>query len=303
MKTSRGIFFIILLSFALILTSCHSASTDTQPMDNGVRYRNAWYVADDGWVYQFDNQYVKTEYDYGSQATDHWPFSFKGVNLRYRYNEDFTLQLEDRAPGDRVLANICELGSSDSQVERKDMDKIADILDYDLAGTRLTTDEMLALTTEDLDFEYLDPEIFLEVMHECLKKEPGTIGPYPSIPSHGLFTEPIYLAGYKFQVGLLGGFGTIDVLIFDVLYRTGDGLTDYVQLYDLVRDGEASEEQIRLLQILQELETGITQNNDHQYMIDTYGNAVVAGVDLSRLYLMVENIVNLEYSEYIVLPQ
>jgi hypothetical protein len=91
--------------------------------------------------------------------------------------------------------------------------------------------------------------------------------------------------------------------MFDVLYRTGNGLTDYVQLYDLVQKGEASEEQIRLLSTLQDIEQGVTENNDHRYRFDALGDEVIANVDLSRLYAMLENILKLNYGQYVVLPQ
>ena len=93
------------------------------------------------------------------------------------------------------------------------------------------------------------------------------------------------------------------MLMFDVLYRTGDGLTDYVQLYDLVKNGEASEEQIQLLNALQEIERGIVENNDLQFKRDEFEDEVIDDVAFSRLYVMLKNIMELNYGQYVVSPQ
>ncbi len=87
--------------------------------------------------------------------------------------------------------------------------------------------------------------------------------------------------------------------MFDVLYPTGDGQTDYVQLYDLVKNGAASEEQEELLDTLQRIERGVAENNNHRQFYDELGDKVIAGVSLARLYTMLDNIVKLEYSQYL----
>ena len=268
----------------------------------------AFHIADDGWVYVFDNQYIEGSEDYGSQDNGHYPFGFRGINLRYRYNDGFTESFEDMDDdGNKITQTMLQstliLGRSDSQAERQDMDKIAEYLGYTREGTHLTTSELLALTVEDLDFKYIDAEMFLDLMHECLTSENDPHGGYRGIPTWGLFTEPQYIDNYKFQIGLIGGFGRVEVILFDVLYRTGDGLTDYVQLYDLVKNGEASEEQIQLLNTLQEIERGIVENNDFQYRIDEFKDKVIDDVAFSRLYVMLKNIMELNYGQYVVYPQ
>jgi hypothetical protein len=273
-----------------------------------LRYRKAVQKNDDGWVYVFDNQYLDTDNDYGSNAPNRVPFTFKGINLRYRYNENYTevIQIPDEN-GNMVTKTVLQStllrGHSNSEEEQRDMTKIAEYLNYDRKGTSLTTAEMMALTPEDLALECIDGEMFINLMRACLTSNDVPLGEYPSIPSYALLTEQVYLDEYKIQVGLLGGFGTVEVMMFDILYRTGDGLTDYVQLFDLVRDGEASEEQIRLLDTLQQIENGIVQNNDLQYGEKEYGDAVIAGVSFARLYTMLENIENNEYMQYVVYPQ
>lgn len=305
MKIRSCSLFPLLLAFLLLLSACSSESSDPEPK---LQYRMAYHIANDGWVYVLANQYLDTDTDYGSGAPDRWPFAFRGVNLRYRYNEGFTetyTSTDDKGNvvTRTVLQSTLLLGSSDSQAERQDMDTIAKYLGYDRAGKLYTTAELLALTPEDLQFTYLDPNIFLDLLQECLASENEPHGGYSGLPSWALFAEPIYLDDYTFQVGLIGGLGTVEVLMLDVLYKTGDGLTDYVQLYDLVKAGTATEEQVALLNTLQEIEQGVAANNDLQYGVDTYKDSVIANVKLSRLYGMLKNIAESNYGQYVVHPE
>lgn len=305
MKARYHSLLLLMLSLLLLLSACSTDSSEPKPI---LEYRIAYHIADDGWVYVFTNQCLDTDTDYGSGAPDRWPFAFRGVNLRYRYNEGFTetyTSTDDKGNvvTRTVLQSTLLLGSSDSQAERQDMDTIAKYLGYDRAGKLYTTAELLALTPEDLQFTYLDPNIFLDLLQECLTSENEPHGGYSGLPSWALFAEPIYLDDYKFQVGLIGGLGTVEVLMLDVLYKTGDGLTDYVQLYDLVQAGTATKEQVALLNTLQEIEQGIVENNDLQYGVDTYKDSVIANVKLSRLYGMLKNIAESNYGQYVVHPE
>ncbi len=305
MKIRSCSLFPLLLAFLLLLSACSSESSDPEPK---LQYRMAYHIANDGWVYVLANQHLDTDTDYGAAANDRCPFAFRGVNLRYRYNEGFTetyTSTDDK--GNTVTRTVLQstllLGSSDSQAERQDMDTIAKYLGYDRTGKLYTTAELLALTPEDLQFTYLDPDMFLGLLQECLTAENNPRGEYYNLPSWALFAEPIYLDDYKFQVGLIGGLGTVEVLMLDVLYKMGDGLTDYVQLYDLVQAGTATEEQVALLNTLQEIEQGIVENNDLQYGVDTYKDSVIANVKLSRLYGMLKNIAESNYGQYVVNPE
>lgn len=299
----KRVFSIILgLCIApLLLVSC--SSEDNKPE---LRYRIAYRVMDDGWVYVFDNQYREGEFDYGSHSETRSSFSFHGINLRHRYSQDYTEVIEIKdASGKTVTQTVPQsvliLGDSDGQAESGDLDKIADYLSYQRDGTYYTTEELLALTPSDLDFSYIDAEMFLELMGECFAADPIPLGPYVNMPSWALFTEPEYVNDYKLQIGLIGGFGTVELLMFDVLYRTGEGLTDYVQLHDLVREGAATDEQVALLELLREIESGVVASQDLQWQHDTYGEKEVAGVSLARLYAMLKNIGADNYVNYLVM--
>ena len=305
MKARRYSLLSLILVLLLLLSACSPSDTGEAEGNPVLQYRAAHYIADDGWVYVFANQHLENEPDYSSDAETRCPFAFRGINLRYRYNEDFTrtYEYEDDEGNlitETVLQSVLGLGESDSQAERQDMDTIAKYLAYDRKGRHYTTAELLALTPEDLQFTCLDPDLFLGLLRECLTSENSRRGEYYNLPSYALFTEPIYLDDYRFQVGLIGGLGTVEVLMLDVLYKTGDGLTDYVQLYDLVKAGTASEEQVTLLNTLQKIEQGVVENNDLQYGVDTYRGSVIANVKLSRLYGMLKNIMEDNYSQYLI---
>lgn len=299
----KRVFSIILCVcvISLLLVSC--SSEDNKPE---LRYRIAYRVMDDGWVYVFANQYMEGDFDYGSHSETRSSFTFYGINLRYRYSQDYTEVIEIKdASGKTVTQTVPQsvliLGDSDGQAESGDLSKIADYLSYRRDGIYYTTEELLALTPSDLNFSYIDAELFLELMGECFAADPMPRGPYVSMPTWALFTEPEYVNDYKIQIGLIGGLGTVEMLMFDVLYRTGEGLTDYVQLHDLVRDGTATDEQVALLELLREIESGVTASQDLQWQHDTYGEKEVAGVSLARLYAMLKNIGANNYVNYLVM--
>lgn len=308
MKALHRSLSTLILVLLLLLTGCGAEGSGAVTKEPKLQYRRAFHITDDSWVYVFINKYTEGVADYGSSDPACIPFIFRGINLRYRYSEDFTRTHEyEDAKGNLITETVLQstliLGESNSQAERQDMDTIAKYLGYDRTGKLYTTAELLALTPADLQFTYLDPDMFLGLLQECLTAENNPRGEYYNLPSWALFTEPIYLDDYKFQVGLIGGLGTVEVLMLDVLYKTGDGLTDYVQLYDLVKAGTATEEQVTLLNTLQEIEQGVAANNDLQYGVDTYKDSVIANVKLSRLYGMLENIMENNYGRYVVDPQ
>ena len=307
-----------LLSFLLILSIligvlCSCSESDPGPLSSGEDdvdqiYRVACHIDEDGWVYVFTNSYLEGDADFGSQAETYYPFGFMGINLRYRYSDAYTTEIETKnAKGEKVLQTVLQstliLGNSDDQAARGDLEKISEYLGYSRDGHYYATTELLDLTPEEIGFTCIDPEMFLDLLHECLASESVSLGPYPAIPSWALFTEPDYLSNYKIQVGLIGGLGTVEVVVFDVLYRTGAGVDGYTQLYDLVQDGSATDEQVELLRILREIEQGVVSTDDLQWNVGEYGDMEIAGVSLRRLYTMLNNISRNEYSDYLVHTQ
>ena len=89
------------------------------------------------------------------------------------------------------------------------------------------------------------------------------------------------------------------MLYIDVLYKTGSEYDAYIQLSDMVDSGEASEEQLKLFEKIQDISKGIVEENNFTYKED--GENVIADVDISRLYNFLTDIENSNYTKYIVM--
>ncbi len=294
--------------FGVTLTSCNvqenkeNNKNETQE-DAGLSWgrKSAMLETDDGWFYVFYHNFNKdSQVDNGLI-----PYQFFGVNLKYRYHEDYVTTIQYESNGQlvekEVPAVIQILGESNSTAIKLDMDEIADVLKY--SGGEITNEELLSLTTDDLTFEELDEKMFLDLIREALTGEPHKEGKYGYLPGYALLEEKQYLNGYKFQIGFIVTVGCLDAVVIDVLYQTGSGYDEYVQLSDMVASGTATQEQIELYQFIENIENGMLENNDCLYLssIDSVAYEF-SNIDISRLNLFLENIEQGAYSDYIKYP-
>ena len=95
--------------------------------------------------------------------------------------------------------------------------------------------------------------------------------------------EPQWTDGYRFQIGCLMSSGCVDELFIDVLYRTGEGYKDYVQLSDLVEDGTATPEQQEAWALIQTVAEQIKEEEYFPARSDLYRDKTLAGIDFNRL--------------------
>ena len=300
----KKIFLIMFVAFwGLGLTGCSNdknVETTTEAASEPWAFgeKKAIIEDDSGWYYVFTYTYKKEGFDLEELV----PYNFFAVNLRYRYNDDYTTIGTITENGEvkeiTVPLPIQILGLSNSEKIHNDMLEIASILKY--SGGEVTNEDLLKLTKEDLSFEELDEDIFLNLISTALNGEPHKEGDYLDLPNYALLSEQEYLSGYKFQIGFLTSIGCIDKIFIDVLYRTGDEYNDYVQLSDMVDSGTATDEQLKIYNLIAELSKGIVNENNLLYMKNELENAGIEGVDMSRLGLFLENIHNGEYDQYIV---
>ncbi len=241
MKIKKPVLIFIILS--LLITPLYSCNKKA----SGSFVKSAWEMTEDGWVYIFN--YDDT-YD-GKHSSDMIHYSFMGINLRYRYDDDYIQTIVHDAsdspggvPFTQRLIPSCLIAGSGPEAEARDMELINNgILD---PNKDLTNEELLALDPDDYEFESIDKKMFFRLIHEALTGDPPENkqdSSYWDKPAWALYSEQMYIDDYKIQIGFIQSMGYIDEVYIDVLYPTGDGYCDYVQLSDMVEDGSATKEQ------------------------------------------------------------
>ncbi len=156
---------------------------------------------------------------------------------------------------------------------------------------------MLSLSTDDLEFKSIDENLFIRLVQEALTGEACVPGNY-TIPEYALLAEPDYEDDYSIQIGFMAVMGRVDVMLIDVIYPTGTGKYDFVQLSDMVENNTATDEQRELYSVLNNIAQGIVESGNMQYGFNEFENQVIAGTKIERLYTFIDDIVNGNWANY-----
>lgn len=238
-------------------------------------------INDDGWVYTFEHFYMKEQINDAGII----PFTFSGINLRYVYND----------AGDMVW----QLGGENSSVDEKaDLEKIADLLDYQ--NHTVTPDDLKELDVDDIELSVIDENMFVDLVHQALESEPHKESSKYLLPTYAILAEREFIDNYKFQIGFLSEMGCIDVIYIDVLYKSDEANCGYIQLSDLIDANSASAEQISAFNLISDISQGIVVNNDLMYDENENKHSIIGDIDFSRLYTFLEDIGNNDYMMYII---
>lgn len=291
----RVLSYIIVLS---LLFSCVCESGCQNNKDIGFPcYKNvARQCNDDGWVFTFVYEYEKENVD---KIDGLVRFYFNGINVRYRYSDDYvesyTAENKDGSKEKHEYRSGVLIWGR-SQETAADSAKIDELLENS------DRDSLLALDPDSIEFTSLDKEMFFKLMRDALTGKPQAESnnqTYWDLPSYAALTEAEYLDGYKFQVCFLNETGLVDVCYIDVLYQTGPGVMDYVQLSDLVENGKASEDQAQCFREIQKIAKQIESEDSFITGMDQYKNVKWGDIDMQRLSIFLNNINNGDYSRYL----
>lgn len=237
-------------------------------------------IRPDGWVYSFKYQYMKS----GEISDTQVPYSFSGINLRYRFPKDQAVQ-----------------GSQPIQMLSND-DAVC-LNDYLRGARKKAPDELAADALDTLTFSELDKDMVIRLKNQALSAETHREGKYPDLPSYAMLNEQYFLDGYEFQIGFLSSVGCVDVIYIDVLYEQSSAAGGYVQLSDLVENDTASDAQKQAMQNLNDISAGIVRDNDLLYGKAQYSLNEGGELDYSRLYTFLRNIEHGKISDYILKMQ
>ena len=255
----------------------HQEQTDKNTMSS-VRDIYDWMNEEDGWFYKYVEEINQNLY---RQARK----SFLGINLRYRYQDDFGrtiyFQETDAAGVLRYYRafrqdGILLFGESDST--RHDAEALKRIwTEYPDVGIR-PFDEVEEYG--ESHFTALDPQIGKKLTKSFFEARDQ----YSAKPEYAMEVEPAWQNGYKFQIAFVMEQGNIHEIYIDVLYQTGEDPRDYDQLSDLVQAINASPEQAEAFTLLQKIRYNIKKQARFTAGADSYKTASLAGLDFSRLY-------------------
>ena len=296
------------LAAILVFTGCASVQPVSEKLNIGIRpnavskksssdfpvYKNvARQICDDGWVYTFVYEYEKENVE---KIDGLVKFYFYGINVRYRYADDYYETEKDGIPGTAAPYRTGMLIWGRSKETASDSAKIDALLE------KSDKESLLALDPKSIEFTSLDKDMFFRLMREALNGKPQAESgdqTYWDYPFTGPLTEKEYKDGYKFQVCILLETGLIDVCYIDVLYKTGSGQSDYVQLSDLVTKGTATDEQVKCFRKLQQIAKLIEEKETLMAGADQSENAKYGDIDMQRLSDLLSNLHNGKFEQYL----
>lgn len=297
MKKRIAVFIIMIIS--VLFSAC--GSRNDEDLEISFYRKVARETLDNGWVYTFVNDGLKDETE---DDSDLIKYRFFGMNIRYKYDDNYIQKVirtpdskNEAAPYTEITVRPFLMLGEGSQVQKEDMELIAEILD-----SKNSVDDLLALDPNDYDFKEVDKEMFFRLMRTALTGEPqkeGTDITYWEKPSYAFLNEQAYIDGYKLQIAFLQETGCVDELYIDVLYQTGEGYNDYVQLSDMVDNNTATAEQKQAFDMILKIVDDIKENENYIYNADEYKNKTIGGVDFSRLYVFLNNIHENKFEPYI----
>ena len=292
-------FISILIVTATLLTALTSCSQESKKAAFFIK--SAWEATDDGWVYvmNYEDFYKPGNHD---DLIKYW---FYGFNVRYRFNDDYITTVykpsEDPSRGSGVTSVIVPsvlLAGGGPDKEKRDMQ----LINGTILDSGQSVDELLALDPDDYAFESIDKDMFFRLLHECLESEipeDRQDQTYRDKDVRNLLTEQMYIDGYKFQVGSVNvSLGYVGVVYIDILYRTGDGYKDYIQLSDMIDDGSATDEQREIFSKLQKIAFDCMEEDSYIANADSYRKDKTGEVEFERLYKMMQNIHINNYGQY-----
>ncbi len=283
----------LLLIMCVLFTACSNNSDPSHSDEsnfNVIFFRKvAREVYDNGWVFTFVNEGYK---DTSRDSTNLAQYSFYGINIRYKHDDAYIhTYLRERPNGTRYyeyVAPPCLIFGEGSEAEKRDVQKVQQILDH-----TKTPEEILATNPDDYDFEVLDKDMFFSLIRKAITGQPqkeGTEVSYWEKPIYAFFTEPEYKDGYKFQIAFLHETGCVDELFIDVLYETGEEYDAYIQLSDLVSNGEATNEQKEAFALITSVTSAIKEDESFITECESYMRKSIGNIDFSRLYDFLYNI-------------
>ena len=283
-------FAIDVLLMAMLFSACENKEETHQNNTIPFIRKIASEMNDEtGWYFQFF-------YEASRENPSERVYAFRGINLRYRYHEDYwsvDYQQDQDQEGKPIYEQIRYKAGSlmfgeGGEAQQRDRKIMRQIM-----NNARTPQELLAENPDNYSFETIDKDMFFRLMKKALSGSEAPWGDneaYGYLPEWSVKVEPEYLDGYKLQIIFVMNNNFVSEVYIDVLYKTGENYNDYNQLSDLIDAGEATQQQTEAFSLISSARQKIKAENCFIAGIESYRNQNVGGIDFSRLAAFLEAI-------------
>ncbi|MBQ6196003.1 MAG: hypothetical protein IJK47_01040 [Lachnospiraceae bacterium] len=255
-------------------------------------------AAGDGWITTFEYEDAKDRSE--APDSDSYPrYDYTICNVRHWDNDPVLIYMRPPHQTGIKSGQYRDAGYvSDAGALERDLDKIAGILK---TGTK--PEELLALDPASIEFEALDKDQFFRLMRTALTediREPDRQRSFDGLGDENYYREMVFLEGYIFRVSLLWGWGFMDEVFIDVAIGNEN---DYVLLSDLVEQGKATAEQQEAYALMRQIAENLKGREfEPNYGAEAYKDTVIGTIDFSRLYDMMNYLMDNIWPEAYDLP-
>ncbi len=287
-------------------TTVTEGTTVTETSEGSIKGKHNRYqisaregdAAGDGWITTFEYEDSKDRSE--APDFDYYPrYDFKICNVRHWDDDPSIISMYSPYQIGRQSKQYRNAGyANDTAALERDLDKIRNIL-----VPAPEPEELLALDPATVTFEVLDKDQFFRLMRKALTgdiPEPDKQRSFDGFYDENYYRERVFLEGYIFRVSLLWGWGFMDEVFIDVAIGNEN---EYVLLSDLVEQGKATAEQQEAYALMRQIAENLKGREfEPNYGAEAYKDTVIGTIDFSRLYDMMNYLMDNIWPEAYDLP-
>ena len=228
---------------------------------------------DTDWIYSMCIDYKKNDSD--KKITNVY---FDGLNMKYTnlpnhyvaYIDSYTNEIIEKVP-----TNFVSLGNGEKT--REEVDEINIFFNSQLFNKEINMDDLI-----NLHISNVDKSVLVDMYNEAYNLDEKDAGKYISKSFMGAVSSD-YSSNYKYTITYIIDYGYVSNLNIELVY------TDGTHLSDLIRSGNATNEEIKLQNKFNEIEKEIIDNND--FLCGLQKNKI-GNFDLSNLNDLLNDLEN-----------
>lgn len=250
-------FYLLALFCILCLAGCKTTSNE---QTEAVKFiEKCAYHEEDPWTYYFCTTFLKDE---NGNPTTLFNYEFNAIDLSKKLdNSKFYMDVVDSNTGEVIDKLNVEVQALLYYEEAKsDHKKISEYFNNKKDTNSITLEDL-----KSLDLKYVDKQILVDLYNESINSPNISLGKYLNIPFTNTYEEEIDNGILK--IGYIIYYGHIKYMKIDFMYKDNGKY-----LSELVKNNNATKEQIQDYEQILNLERKIIQNQAFNQRVDYIGN-------------------------------